>query len=99
MTPHRVIFDDRDRGPRGRPQGDHARGARGPFAGGCGEAYLQDRWHIGLTHVRVDVMPWRVEAMISFPGAGIELIEERPPIRPVERPSPSPSPASSTSTS
>ena len=36
------------------------------FAGEYGEAYFNDRWRIGLTHVRVGVKPWWVEAVTSF---------------------------------
>jgi Protoglobin len=36
------------------------------FAGAYGEAYFADRWKIGLTHVRVGVKPWWVEAVTSF---------------------------------
>lgn len=36
------------------------------FAGEYGEAYFQNRWKIGLAHVRVGVRPWWVEAVTSF---------------------------------
>ncbi|MBK7827387.1 protoglobin domain-containing protein [Nannocystis sp.] len=36
------------------------------FAGEYGEAYFNDRWRIGLAHVRVGVKPWWVEAVTSF---------------------------------
>jgi len=36
------------------------------FVGEYGEAYFNDRWRIGLTHVRVGVKPWWVEAVTSF---------------------------------
>jgi len=36
------------------------------FAGEYGAAYFDDRWRIGLTHVRVGVKPWWVEAVTSF---------------------------------
>jgi Protoglobin len=36
------------------------------FAGTYGESYFNDRWRIGLTHVRVGVKPWWVEAVTSF---------------------------------
>jgi len=36
------------------------------FAGDYGEAYFEGRWKIGLTHVRVNVPPHYVEAVISF---------------------------------
>lgn len=36
------------------------------FAGKYGGAYFDNRWKIGLTHVRVGVRPWWVEAVTSF---------------------------------
>ena len=36
------------------------------FAGDYGEEYFQRRWSIGLTHVRVNVPPHYVEAVVSF---------------------------------
>ena len=36
------------------------------FAGEYGEAYFERRWKIGLTHVRVNVPPHYVEAVVSF---------------------------------
>ena len=36
------------------------------FAGDYGGAYFDNRWKIGLTHVRVGVKPWWVEAVTSF---------------------------------
>jgi hypothetical protein len=36
------------------------------FSGEYGDAYFQDRWKIGMTHVRVGVRPWWVEAVTSF---------------------------------
>jgi len=36
------------------------------FAGDYGEAYFERRWKIGLTHVRVNVPPHYVEAVVSF---------------------------------
>ena len=36
------------------------------FAGEYGEGYFNDRWRIGLAHVRVGVKPWWVEAVTSF---------------------------------
>lgn len=46
------------------------------FAGEYGDAYLENRWRIGLTHVRVGVQPWWVEAVVSFlRGAAAELLE------------------------
>lgn len=46
------------------------------FTGEYGDGYLQDRWRIGLTHVRVGVRPWWVEAVVSFlRSAGVDLLE------------------------
>ena len=36
------------------------------FAGNYGDEYFQRRWAIGLTHVRVNVPPHYVEAVVSF---------------------------------
>ncbi len=36
------------------------------FAGTYEAAYFEDRWRIGMTHVRVGVKPWWVEAVSSF---------------------------------
>jgi len=36
------------------------------FSGDYGEEYFERRWKIGLTHVRVNVPPHYVEAVISF---------------------------------
>jgi len=36
------------------------------FGGEYGAGYFDDRWRIGLTHVRVGVKPWWVEAVTSF---------------------------------
>ncbi len=36
------------------------------FSGDYGDAYFERRWKIGLTHVRVNVPPHYVEAVISF---------------------------------
>ncbi len=36
------------------------------FAGDYGGDYFDNRWKIGLTHVRVGVRPWWVEAVTSF---------------------------------
>lgn len=45
------------------------------FAGEYGAAYLNDRWRIGLAHVRVGVPPMWVEAVVSFlRTASLELI-------------------------
>ncbi|MDC0720334.1 protoglobin domain-containing protein [Nannocystis bainbridge] len=46
------------------------------FAGDYGERYFDDRWRIGLAHVRVGVRPWWVEAVTSFlRSEGLALIE------------------------
>lgn len=46
------------------------------FAGDYGDVYLENRWKIGLVHVRVGVSPHWVEAVVSFLRASaIELIE------------------------
>lgn len=45
------------------------------FAGEYGEAYLAERWRIGLVHVRVGVKPHWVDAVASFlRAASLELI-------------------------
>ena len=36
------------------------------FAGIYEAAYFEDRWRIGMTHVRVGVKPWWVEAVTCF---------------------------------
>lgn len=36
------------------------------FAGDYGAAYFDNRWKIGIVHVRVGVRPWWVEAVTSF---------------------------------
>ena len=47
------------------------------FTGEYGEAYLENRWRIGLTHVRVGVKPWWVEAVVSFLRAAVvDLLEQ-----------------------
>ncbi len=48
------------------------------FAGEYGDAYFENRWKIGLTHVRVGVKPWWVEAVTSFlrtEGLGLLISE------------------------
>lgn len=48
------------------------------FAGEYGEAYFNDRWRIGMAHVRVGVRPWWVEAVTSFlrtEGLGLLTVE------------------------
>lgn len=48
------------------------------FAGDYGDQYLENRWKIGLVHVRVGVSPHWVEAVVSFLRASaIELIEQK----------------------
>ncbi len=48
------------------------------FAGDYGDTYLENRWKIGLVHVRVGVSPHWVEAVVSFlRAAAIELIEQK----------------------
>jgi len=45
------------------------------FAGDYGDQYLENRWRIGLVHVRVGVNPKWVEAVVSFlRAAASELI-------------------------
>lgn len=45
------------------------------FQGEYGPGYLTERWRIGLTHVRVGIPPWWVEAVTSFlRDAGLGLI-------------------------
>jgi hypothetical protein len=47
------------------------------FAGDYGEAYFNNRWKIGLVHVKVGVRPWWVEAVTSFlRSEGVTLIAE-----------------------
>lgn len=53
----------------------HARWMAGLFAGEYGDDYLAERLRIGLTHVRVGIPPWWVEAVFSFlRGAGVDLL-------------------------
>ena len=48
------------------------------FAGDYGDVYLENRWKIGLVHVRVGISPHWVEAVVSFLRASaIELIEQK----------------------
>ncbi len=47
------------------------------FAGDYGEAYFEGRWKIGLTHVRVNVPPHYVEAVVSFLRAESEHLLAR----------------------
>ena len=54
----------------------HTRWLAELFAGPHDERYFEDRWRIGLVHVRVGVKPWWVEAVASFLRAeGVQLIE------------------------
>ncbi|MBK8264870.1 MAG: hypothetical protein IPK80_26480 [Nannocystis sp.] len=46
------------------------------FAGEYGEAYFENRWKIGLAHVRVGVKPWYVEAVTSYlRAAGLTALQ------------------------
>ncbi len=47
------------------------------FAGDYGDAYFERRWKIGLTHVRVNVPPHYVEAVVSFLRAESEHLLAR----------------------
>jgi len=44
------------------------------FAGSYDEEYFERRWKIGLTHVRVNVPPYYVEAVLSFLRSESELL-------------------------
>jgi hemoglobin-like flavoprotein len=53
----------------------HARWLGELFAGDYGDAYLADRWRVGLTHVRAGIKPHWVDAVASILRAvGTELI-------------------------
>lgn len=53
----------------------HLRWLMSLLAGEYDEPYFEERWRIGLTHVRVGVPPWWVEAVTSFlREAGLDLI-------------------------
>jgi len=53
----------------------HMNWMSGLFKGEYGDAYMEERWRIGLVHVRVGIPPWWVEAVTSFlRDAGVELI-------------------------
>jgi len=53
----------------------HMRWMDGLFLGDYGDPYMEERWRIGLVHVRVGVPPWWVEAVTSFlRSAGFGLI-------------------------
>jgi hypothetical protein len=53
----------------------HARWMNELFAGDYGDGYLENRWRVGLIHVRVGVRPHWVDAVASFlRAAGTELI-------------------------
>jgi len=47
------------------------------FAGDYGDEYFERRWKIGLTHVRVNVPPHYVEAVVSFLRAESEHLLAR----------------------
>ncbi len=55
------------------------------FAGPHDERYFDDRWRIGLVHVRVGVKPWWVEAVASFLRAEGVLVIERELADPARR--------------
>lgn len=58
-----------------RLKATHARWMSGLFQGMYGDAYFEERWRIGLTHVRASIPPHWVEAVTSFlRSAGLELI-------------------------
>jgi|JI6StandDraft_1071083.scaffolds.fasta_scaffold00785_19 hypothetical protein len=53
----------------------HMRWMEGLFLGEYGDSYMEERWRIGLVHVRVGIPPWWVEAVTSFlRDAGSALI-------------------------
>lgn len=53
----------------------HMRWMASLFQGEYGDAYLQERWRIGLVHVRVGIPPWWVEAVMSYlRSAGLGLV-------------------------
>jgi hypothetical protein len=61
------------------------------FAGDYGEAYFDNRWKIGLAHVRVGVKPWWVEAVTSFLRTeGLGLLTARSPTRAADPQRPGP---------
>lgn len=55
----------------------HARWMGELFQGDYGDAYLGNRWKIGLTHVRVGVPPHYVEAVVSFLRTESEKLLQR----------------------
>lgn len=58
----------------------HMRWMEDLFHGEYGDRYMEDRWHIGLVHVRVGIPPWWVEAVTSFlRSAGVGLISSTYP--------------------
>jgi len=58
-----------------RLKATHARWMSGLFEGVYGDAYFEERWRIGLTHVRASIPPHWVEAVTSFlRAAGLGLI-------------------------
>lgn len=53
----------------------HRRWLASLFSGAYEQPYFEERWRIGLTHVRVGIPPWWVEAVTSYlREAGLELI-------------------------
>lgn len=58
----------------------HIRWLMSLFAGEYEQPYFEERWRIGLTHVRVGIPPWWVEAVTSFlREAGLGLITKESP--------------------
>ena len=55
------------------------------LASDYGAAYFDNRWKIGLAHVRVGVKPWWVEAVASFLRAEGVLVIERELADPARR--------------
>ena len=52
----------------------HARWMSELFTGDYGDGYFDNRWRIGMTHVRVGVPPHYVEAVVSFLRTKSELV-------------------------
>ena len=68
--------------PQARQEYEVARGLGNfaPFQGEYDRPYFDERWRIGMTHVRVGIPPWWVEAVTSFlREAGLELITASAP--------------------
>jgi hypothetical protein len=58
----------------------HMHWMEGLFQGEYGDPYMEERWRIGLVHVRVGIPPWWVEAVTSFlRSAGVGLISSTYP--------------------